>query len=541
MALQIRRGTNAERLTITPLQGELIFTTDTEKVFVGDGTTLGGVAISTDTNSEDVQDIVAPMFTGGTHTGISFSYNDGSGTINATVSGGGGGSGTVTSVSVASANGFTGSVANPTTTPAITLATSITGVLKGNGTAISAAVAGSDYQAPISLTTTGSSGAATLIGNTLNIPEYAGGGGASTLDDLTDVTITGSPANGEILRYDFGTSQWTNQTFVGNSYKIGITADDNSVILNHVTKAITLASGNITTLDVSNISRVGTISVSGNLLINDEANFTTNSDSRRLVSFSGYHNTDSSSTVVFRRGRGTLASPTSVQSADKLTELEFNAHIPSGEVANAARIKVFADDAVPVSASGNTTPGKIEFYTSGALGSSNIALSIDHKQQTSLYSVAAENSPLRIVTAHDSAIEGSNFLMLRQRGTISVPQIVQSNDIIHDMFFSGWDGSQYTAAVRIRGKAIGTPAVGNIPGRLELTVRSQVNGLMQNAIVLTGDRVILSRMPNLPTFADQTAAEASLPVGGLTVGMMYYDTALNKIRGYVSGGWVDLH
>ena len=54
-------------------------------------------------------------------------------------------SGTVTSVSVVSANGFAGTVATATTTPAITLTTSITGVLKGNGTAISAAVANTDY------------------------------------------------------------------------------------------------------------------------------------------------------------------------------------------------------------------------------------------------------------------------------------------------------------------------------------------------------------------------------------------------------------
>jgi len=51
----------------------------------------------------------------------------------------GGGSGTVTSVSVVSANGLAGSVANATTTPAITLSTSVTGILSGNGTAISAA------------------------------------------------------------------------------------------------------------------------------------------------------------------------------------------------------------------------------------------------------------------------------------------------------------------------------------------------------------------------------------------------------------------
>ena len=56
--------------------------------------------------------------------------------------------GTVSSVSVTSANGFTGTVATSTSTPAITISTSITGLLKGNGTAISAAVAGTDYFLP---------------------------------------------------------------------------------------------------------------------------------------------------------------------------------------------------------------------------------------------------------------------------------------------------------------------------------------------------------------------------------------------------------
>ena len=58
----------------------------------------------------------------------------------------GGGSGTVTTASVVSANGFTGTVANPTTTPAITVATSVTGLLKGNGTAVSAVVSGTDIK-----------------------------------------------------------------------------------------------------------------------------------------------------------------------------------------------------------------------------------------------------------------------------------------------------------------------------------------------------------------------------------------------------------
>lgn len=64
------------------------------------------------------------------------------------------GSGTVTGVSVASANGFAGTVATSTTTPAITVSTSVTGLLKGNGTAVSAAVAGTDYLAPAAIGTT---------------------------------------------------------------------------------------------------------------------------------------------------------------------------------------------------------------------------------------------------------------------------------------------------------------------------------------------------------------------------------------------------
>ena len=46
MALRLRRGTDAERQTITPREGELIYTTDTKEVYIGDGTTQGGNLIS---------------------------------------------------------------------------------------------------------------------------------------------------------------------------------------------------------------------------------------------------------------------------------------------------------------------------------------------------------------------------------------------------------------------------------------------------------------------------------------------------------------
>ena len=45
MPLQFRRGTNAQRLTITPSAGEPIWTTNTNRLYVGDGVTPGGVAV----------------------------------------------------------------------------------------------------------------------------------------------------------------------------------------------------------------------------------------------------------------------------------------------------------------------------------------------------------------------------------------------------------------------------------------------------------------------------------------------------------------
>ena len=78
-------------------------------------------------------------------------YLDATGAWSVPAGGGGGGSGTVTSVSVVSANGFAGTVATATTTPAITLTTSITGLLKGSGGALVAATAGTDYLTSIGL------------------------------------------------------------------------------------------------------------------------------------------------------------------------------------------------------------------------------------------------------------------------------------------------------------------------------------------------------------------------------------------------------
>jgi hypothetical protein len=84
-------------------------------------------------------------------------------------------SGTVTSVSVVSANGLGGTVATPSTTPAITLTTSVTGIAKGTGTGFVAAVAGSDYVIPSGSIT----GTASNVTGTVAVAN--GGTGATAL------------------------------------------------------------------------------------------------------------------------------------------------------------------------------------------------------------------------------------------------------------------------------------------------------------------------------------------------------------------------
>lgn len=57
MPLQFRRGTDSDRLTITPVVGEPVFTTDTKKIFVGDGSTVGGIEV-TGTDSAAVTGLI---------------------------------------------------------------------------------------------------------------------------------------------------------------------------------------------------------------------------------------------------------------------------------------------------------------------------------------------------------------------------------------------------------------------------------------------------------------------------------------------------
>jgi hypothetical protein len=136
------------------------------------------------------------------------------------------GAGTVTLVSVASANGFTGTVATNTTTPTITLTTSITGLLKGNGTAISAATAGTDYQAAISATgLLKSSGVSGNVSAATAGTDYVSPSSTETLTNKTlgATTISGHLIPSADVTYDLGSAsnKFRDLYLSGSTIKLG--------------------------------------------------------------------------------------------------------------------------------------------------------------------------------------------------------------------------------------------------------------------------------------------------------------------------------
>lgn len=109
--------------------------------------------------------------------------------------------GTVTDASVVSANGFAGTVATSTTTPAITLQTSVTGIVKGSTGALVAATSGTDYAPGTSALASGILKSA----NGTGVLAIASAGDFPTLNQST--TGTAANVSGTVAVANGGTGQ----------------------------------------------------------------------------------------------------------------------------------------------------------------------------------------------------------------------------------------------------------------------------------------------------------------------------------------------
>ena len=246
MPLQIRRGTNAERLILaSPLvSGELLWIVDDQRLYIGDGTTLArDLAPVTGYNDDNSKDAAASIFTSGTHSGISFTY-DGSTSIDATVS-------LPALLENLSTNGFdiTGD-GNINITGSVT-ATSFTGDYKGSISADDSTILVDALNGSINLS-------GTVKGDIIPDQNEAYDLGSSS-NRFKDLYLSGTSlylgsaqitASGAAVDLPAGStidgvliSDIESGIAAGSDYNINIVGDDSSSIINSSSRTVTASGG----------------------------------------------------------------------------------------------------------------------------------------------------------------------------------------------------------------------------------------------------------------------------------------------------------
>ena len=571
MALQIRRGPTADRMSYTPVVGELIWDTSTSSLYIGNGSTAGGLPAGT-LVTEDVQDIASSMLINGTHQNITFTYDDTLARINSTFDFSSF-NGTIT------ADGFIGSHYAADSTLLLNAATgavNLNGTVKGHviPSANETYDLGSSSYKFRDLYLSGSSiklGAATITasGSAVNLP-------------------AGSTVNGVVIGTGTGTGDGV---IPGMNYNINIVGDDSSTIVNARTRTVTANTfngtllGNVTGNLLGNVTGNVNGSVTGNVITNlvssaDSSTVFFDSPTRfqTLVTLDndltlqggtlgietnevddnvifGVHSSNTlPGSLLFRRSRGTQNTPLAVQTNDKLHQIVFNAYDgTSYGTAAIIQAQVFG------SVSTGIVPTGLRFLTRDVLGQEVESFRINEFANLDFFTglnLTATNatiggmniyaatgqqnlSVLKLYNYHSTANDACNLQLVRARGVRDAETAVQSGDAIYDINFGGWDGTQYTTGAGIRGSVVGAVSAGVVPGRLDLRT-TNTSGTTSSRVQIDSQKSLFNNIPVLPTFANEAAATSS--VGSTLVnGMMYYDTALAKVRAVAGGVWVSLH
>lgn len=343
MPLQIRRGTEAERLAMTqPLaQGELLYITSSQRLYIGNGSTLGGIAVTGYTN-EDAQDAVAPMLTGGTHSGISFTYNDTLARIDATVD-------LSDYNGVIKADAFKGSVVGDDST---ILVDAVSGILTGNlsGTILTAAQP--NITSVGTLTSLGVSGAISGSSVTGNIF-------TNLIDSADSSAITVTPTvtfqSDVVVENEIVVPK-----IIGNLYG-QVVSNDSVVLVNNVTKiigneALSIDRNKVTATN-SNILRLQSTQVGGQPVEIDVVGAAGNTPAIAMVS-----------------SYGTLDAPTDQSAGDEIAAWQFKGRL-GGSFKEAVGISAFWSSTADT---GSATPDSTIFIATRNNTDEFKVLSFDH-------------------------------------------------------------------------------------------------------------------------------------------------------------------
>jgi len=510
MPLQIRRGTTAERITIRPVVGELIYDTDIKSVYVGDSTdggitgTLGGVGITV-FGVEQAQDAAAAALAAGTHSGISFTYDDVLNKIDAVVGGG--------TVNL----DIKGSVFSDDTSTIL-----IDGVL-----------------AAINLDQTIKSNVIPAVDITYDLGSASKrfkdlylSGSSINLGNAT-ITATGTavnlPLGSTIGGVVIGTGSGDG-VINGSNYNVNIIGDDSSVIVNTSNNEITgTFNGDITGSVFMADSSVIVDSVDGVVYATTIGSHYGNVFGNVVGATTGLH----TGNVI-----GNLAGNVTGAVTGTVTGDTSGTHI--GEVFGS----VFANDSsIMVDAASNSVIATSVLIDDVQLQGNLDVLNIGTSATPALIRLTAqEGESIAVYSRTDGLFDGGSPIgFYGQSGTYGTPLKIVAEGSLGGLSFNGYNGSAYK---------LGAAMVASVPAGVDTTgdafittdiIFATSNGTLAPSIALTirRDQVAESPCFRATPFADATARTAA--IASPQAGMVTYLTSTNKLQAYNGGAWVDLH
>ena len=544
MPLQIRRGTDAERTAMTqPLAaGELIFVSNTSRLFIGNGTTLGGVPV-TDYTDEQARDAAAVMFVSGTHNSITFAYDDALDKVNATVN-------LSDYQGVIKAAAFNGSVvANDSSL----LIDGNTGKFNLSGSVGTDIIPDTDIVYDLGSPTfrfrdlylSGSSiklGAATItaVGDAVNLPAGSTIGGSA-------IGIPGGDLN------------------------VNIVADDSTVIVNTTTEVVTAQGGfvgNVTGNITGNISGVVTgtagSSLVGNVTGNVNGIVTGTAGSTIIGNVNGIVTGAAGSTIIGNVTGNVNGVVTGTAGSSLVGNVTGNVtgNIIGGVTGTAGsslvgsvtgdtfgfhtgdvKGSVFADDSSLIIDGVSNRVIATRFVSDIAefAGQGNVLILGTTATPATLRIIGDELEGIGIYSRTDGLLDGGSPInFYGQSGTYSVPAKIVSEGTLGAFSFNGYNGTAYkNGAIILASVVAGTDTTGD-PFIKTNIIFGTSDGTNQpdQALLVRHDKVAESPCFKATPFADAAARTAA--IAAPEAGMITYITSTNKLQAYNGAGWQDL-
>ena len=355
MALQIRRGPTADRLSYTPVVGELVWDTQLNSLYIGNGSSAGGLPAGT-LVPEDVQDIASTMLTSGSHQYITFTYDDALGRINSTFD-------------ISAFNGVQSGQSyninvigddSSTIVNALNRTVSAPGGLSGP---IFTNLIDSSDSSPITVTpeivfdSNVTVGGDIVLNNLVSVISNVPGETAVSLRTGTD------DSNSLIMSFAKSRGTTVSPTSVLGSDQLGVIGWSGYSSGSFLTSSAIVGSstGTITPLKVPGKIEIFTTGDTNGLLVrnalfstadgnefNAPTTFTTDTYSASsAVVFGQHHSTVDGRNTSFIRSRGTQAAPTTVLNGDDIAEITFQGY--DGTAYRAGMVWSIVTDGAPAS------------------------------------------------------------------------------------------------------------------------------------------------------------------------------------------------